>query len=207
MDMEDVLWVGGALLLGAIGVSIYNAASNEERESRNRWKEKRKEVELTIEEHQKRIDEHIAEARGSYDYNLLINLHYSPMMCANSAYKLLDDARDSLSGINKMLKKSKMEKKKLQKEIDSATEERSWALKRELIEKIKMVNELRRGLFDEREKLIQQKENFLHEVRRLNKQTRKLKEYIRDRCGEKGRNWYARLEERKRQHRLAERYC
>ena len=207
MDMEDALWVGGALLLGAIGISIYNAASDEEKESRNRWKEKRKEVELTIEEHQKRIDKHIAEAQGSYDYNLLINLHYSSMMCANRAYKLLDDARDSLSGINKMLRKSKAEKKKIQKEIDCASRERNWDLKKELIDKIKMVNELRQGLFDEREKIVQQKENFLYEVRMLNNQTRKLKEYIRDRCGEKGRDWYNRLEERKRQHKLAERYC
>ena len=207
MDMEDALWVGGALLLGAIGISIYNAASDEEKESRNRWKEKRKEVELTIEEHQKRIDKHIAKAQGSYDYNLLINLHYSSMMCANRAYKLLDDARDSLSGINKMLRKSKAEKKKIQKEIDCASRERDWGLKKELIDKIKMVNELRQGLFDEREKIVQQKENFLYEVRRLNNQTRKLKEYIRDRCGEKGRDWYNRLEERKRQHKLAERYC
>lgn len=207
MGMEDILWVGGALILGAIGVSIFNAASDEEKESGSRWKEKRKEIELTIEEHQKKIDKHIDNAQESYDYHFLVELHYSSMMCANSAYKLLDDARDSLSGINKMLKRSKNEKLNIQKGIDSTSEERNWEGKKEFINEVKMVNELRRGLFDERDKIISQKEKLLSDVKRLNNQTKKLKDHIREWCGDKGRDWYDRLEERRRNRRITEGYC
>jgi len=35
-----------------------------------------------------------------------------------------------------------------------------------------------------------------YELKRLNNQTRRLKLIIRDRCGQKGKDWYARLDER-----------
>jgi len=183
-----------------IGVGLkllYDSVSDDEYQARERWENKRVEVEKTIEEHQKNIDIHLQESQESYDFYFLNELHYSSVQISNSAYQLLDDSRTSFNGINKMLKKAKEQKKMLQNKLDSYKKEKNNHKVNEMKEELKMVNELRRNVFDDRDKLKLQKESFLSEVQRLNHQTRELKELIRDRCGAKGEDWYFRLEARK----------
>ena len=83
-------------------------------------KEKREEVEKTLEEHQANIQEHIKQAQSSYDFHLLTNLHYSSVKVADSAYKLLGDARDSIRGINTMLMNAKKHKLELEAQLQIA---------------------------------------------------------------------------------------
>ncbi len=175
---------------------IYDAVSSEEYEARERWEEKRENLERTIKEHQENIEKHIQEAQNSYDFHFLVDLHYSSSQVANSAYKLLNDARSSFSGMSKMLQKSKEQRTILQKELKKAESCHNKKKIYEIIEELKMINDLRKNIFDDREKIKKQKEQFLAEVKRLNNQTRKLKEFIRDRCEDGGREWYDRLEAR-----------
>lgn len=67
-----------------------------------------------------------------------------------------------------------------------------------------MVNELRKSVFDDKDKVKAQQASFLQEVQKLNNQTRELKECIRNRCGFKGVDWFNRLEERKKSRRSSE---
>ena len=46
--------------------------------------------------------------------------------------------------------------------------------------------------------LAEQKENQLTDIRQINQATREYKLYIRDHCGQKGRDWYERGVERAR---------
>jgi len=176
---------------------LYDAVSEEEYEARQRWEDKREEIERSIEEHQRNIEDHINQAQRSYDFHFLIDLHYSSMKVANSAYQLLDDAKSSFNGMSKMLKKSKEQRTALQSELEKAKKAKDKNAIHEVIEQLKMLNDLRKNVFADRDKVKVQKDQFLSEVKRLNNQTRELKEFIRDRCDDGGRKWYDRLEARK----------
>ncbi len=190
-----------------IGVGLkllYDAVSEEEYEARERWESKREEVEKSIEEHRRNIENHIQEAQRSYDFRFLVDLHYSSSQVANSAYQLLDDARKSFSGMSKMLKKSKEQRSALQQELEEDRRIKDRNKIHETIEQLKMVNELRKSVFEDRDRVKEQQTHFLSEVQRLNNQTKELKEFIRDRCDDGGQEWYDRLEARKRARRIAE---
>ena len=61
---------------------------------------------------------------------------------------------------------------------------------------VQSLYKLRETLFPDKDILKAQRDNFLAEVKRLNNQTRTLKEAIRDRTGSKGKDWYERLSAR-----------
>jgi len=185
-----------------VGKLVYDYFSNQEIEARKRWENKRKEVRRTVEEHQHNIEIHIQEVKSSYDFKLLTDIHYSSFIVANSAYKLLDDARTSLNAIGKIILKTKSEKNELLAKIKQVKTKEE---KKELIENLKLINELRTDLFNDKDKVKLQRDEFYNEVKRLNQQTNELKIFIKERCGRKGTDWFNRLEERIRIKRIPER--
>lgn len=71
------------------------------------------------------------------------------------------------------------------------------------LEKVKTINkdislnyDFRKSIIQDFEKVKKQRNNFLLQVRELNNKTHQLKECIRDNCGNGGKAWYARLENR-----------
>lgn len=177
---------------------LYSLVSNKVRKARIRWEKERINVEKSIIEHQKNIEEHIKQAQYSYDFHLLVDLHFSSLKVADIAYQLLDDARNSIDGLNKMLEKSKEQKNILQKKLEKARLEKNKKQIHDLIDQLKIINDMRTSFFNDRDLVKKQKSSLLIKVKRLNKQTRMLKEFIRDRCNYKGLDWYNRLEERKK---------
>jgi len=185
--------------VGLIGLKLlYDAMSDDEREARQRWEHKRREVESRIEEHQSTIDKHCAQAQSRYDFHFLRDLHYSSMRVADTAYQLLADAGSSIAGMNKMLQEAKAQKTLLQVRLDKARQENNKALIQDTSEQLKMVSELRKGIFTDKAKVKAQQSAFLKEVKKLNRQTSALKACIRDRCGNGGLVWFNQLEARKR---------
>jgi hypothetical protein len=73
--------------------------------------------------------------------------------------------------------------------------------RKELLSEIRSLNEFKTKVIEDHKTIKAQKDALYNEVVRLNNQTRNLKEAIRDRCGEKGRDWYTRLEQRKTERR------
>jgi hypothetical protein len=183
---------------------LYDAVTEDERGARRRWENKRAAVEKTIDEHRKNIEGNIARAQNSYNYHFLIDLHFSSAKVADSAYGLLDDARSSLDAMNKMLIKSKEQRAKLEYELENPRRPKDTRTVNELKEQLKIVSEIRKNVFEDRDKVQDQQETFFSEVKRLNIQTKELKNLIRDRCGYKGQEWYKRLEARKRARKLSE---
>jgi len=195
--MIPVIAVGGALKL------IYDASSSRERKARRRWERKRREVKRSVEEHRRNIENHIEQAQSSYNFHLLIDLHYSSVSTGNAAYRLLQDARSTITGMNRMLYESLKQRKALRTNFAKARSNRDRDEIHEIGEQLEMVRDLRKNLFSDRLKVSGQAEELLAEVRRLNSRTRTLKEYIRDRCGRGGIRWYERLEYRANLKRLA----
>ena len=193
--MNNIWLIGGAIVLSALGVTVYTL-NKEEEKSRQRWHKKRKEVKLTIEQHRQRIARHIEEATTTYNFHFLVNLHYSFVVCGNESYKFFNDARTTLKGLNKILYDTKIYKSELKNKLNQAKKENNYQLLKNIYKEIKLLNELRNQLFLERDQIKKQQEELLREVHRLNHQTHKLKILIKERCGEKGRQWYERLQKR-----------
>jgi hypothetical protein len=193
--------------IGVIGFGLKllsDVVSEDEYRAHSNWQAKRVEVEKSLSDHQANIETHINRAQHSYDFHFLTDLHYSSMQVANAAYTLLDDAKKSLSGINKMLVSAKEQREQLQQTLETARANKDKAAIHDTIEQLKMVNELRKSVFADRENIQQERTCLLDELQKLNNRTRELKDLIKNRCGNKGSDWHYRLEARKQQKRLAQ---
>jgi hypothetical protein len=183
--------------VGAVGAvaAIYSYFSSKERDAAERWARDRERVERTIEEHRHNIEANIAAAKASLDFKFLLDLHYSSFRVADEAYRLKSDASATLDTMGRMLDDARTRRDELHLQLrgDLSSSERN-ALRSE----IQMLNELRSSVRPRFQQVLDEKRVFASELSRLNEQTRALKVAIRDRCGQRGRDWYARLEERKR---------
>lgn len=192
----------------AIGLRlVYEVVSDEERQACLEWENKREQVKRTIESHQADIQEHICKAQTCYDFCKLVDLHHSSVIVANESYKLLKDSNESLSAMKKMLDESKKQINKLKKEkqekLNSLNTKKNNKSSHQYSKDVKAINknisllyDFRKSIFEDFEKVKQQRNNFFIKVRELNNKTHQLKEYIRVHCGNGGKVWYARLENR-----------
>lgn len=185
--------IAGLALVGA-GIWIYNELQEQAGAERERWRSKREEVQRSIEWHEAQIRDHLSHARESYDFKVLVDMHFSCMKVADQAYSLLKDARTSLEKIGEAIAKTKEQRDFLfnkKKTSNNKTE------KDEIQQEIASIQELRSKLFADKDEIKKQKDEFLSKVKDLNSKTHDLKISIRDRTGSKGQEWYARLEMRK----------
>ncbi len=189
--------IAGVALIGA-GVWIYNELQEQSSRERERWRSKRDEVQRSIEWHEEQIENHLDDARDSYDFKVLIDMHHSCVKVADQAYLLLKDARTSLDKIGEAIVKTKEQRGLLfsaKKEAKSKTE------RTELQEEIDSIQELRSKLFDDKDEIKKQRDEFQSKVKDLNHKTHMLKISIKERTGSRGIDWYERLEARKAQRR------
>ena len=73
---------------------------------------------------------------------------------------------------------------------------------KEYLTEIRSLNDFIGKVLEDKKTMESQRDGLLAEVKRLNAQTAELKAAIRDRCGEKGRDWHQRLEQRAQANRL-----
>ena len=186
-------WVVGALALFGVGTAaVLSSVSKDERDARERWATKHSEAERSVEEHILNIESHLRDAQSSYDFHFLTNLHFSSLRVADNAYGLLRDARTSLATMYQILDKI-TEQKNVQK---STLPTANFKEKKEIFSEISDLNKFKSSVLGDLAKVKPQKAHLFSEVKRLNEQTHSLKIAIRDRCGERGRDWFARLEAR-----------
>ena len=195
--------VGGSLV-GSVIALIRAATSESEREARGRWEETRRDVEKSVKKSRKSIEKHVTQAKKSYDLRVLVDDHYSFVQAADAAHKLLDDARSSLHGINKMIKVARERRTFLRDKLEEAIPGKNKALIHDVEQELEEILKTRQSFFNDRNKIEKQKASFLKEVQRLNNRMRKLRKLIQDRHGIKGLELCNRLEERTRKKRLLE---
>lgn len=192
-----MLWLAVPVAIGGAAGALYAYFSEKAGESRRQWESKRQELHLTIEDHRARIQQHIQKARTSADFHFLADLHHSSHLVADEAYKQYRNSKKCLSAMHDMANQAYEKKEEYKKKLD-AKPEPSKEHREEILGEINRLNDLRFTTYDEIEKLEEERNHFLSKVKSLNKQTRRLKLAIRDRCGRKGRDWYERLEARTR---------
>ena len=185
--------LAGVALVGA-GIWIYNELQEQSAAERERWRSKREEVERSIEWHEEQIEKHLDEARQSYDFKVLVDMHYSCVKVADQAYSLLQDARKSLDKISEAIVKTKEQRAIL---FQRKKEAKDSSIKTEIQEEINSIQQLRTSLFDDKDEIKKQRDTFQERVKDLNSKTHTLKMNIKERTGTKGVEWYERLEARK----------
>ena len=186
-------FIAGAVLIGA-GLLIYNELQEQAGTERERWRSKRAEVQRSIEWHEEQIRDHLSHARASYDFKVLVDMHFSCMKVADQAYALLKDARKSLDKLGEAIQKTKEQRDFLFEKKKSA---KNTSEKTEIQQEISSIQELRSKLFADKDEIKKQRDEFLEKVKDLNSKTHDLKISIKERTGSKGQDWYARLEARK----------
>ena len=158
------------MVVGVVA-AIMSSASEGEKNARRNWESKREEVKKTVEEHRKNIETHLQKAQQSYDFHFLVDLHFSSHRIADSAYSLLNDARDSLGATIRILNQAFSKKNELKSKLEISTRE----LKNEYLTEIRSLNEFIGKVLEDKKTMESQKDGLHIEVKRLNAQTAELK--------------------------------
>jgi chromosome segregation ATPase len=193
-----MFWIVAPIVAVGVVAAIMSSASEGERVARRNWESKREEVKKTVEEHRRNIETHLRKAQQSYDFHFLTDLHFSSHRVADSAYKLLNDARESFGATIRILNQAFTKKNELKSKLETSDREQ----KKEYLTEIRSLNDFIGKVLEDKKTMESQRDGLLAEVKRLNAQTAELKAAIRDRCGEKGRDWHQRLEQRAQANRL-----
>lgn len=190
-----IWWLVAAAVVGVIGVAngILNRLRNTASAERQRWHNEYQKVERTIVYYDQQIQQKIREAQYTVDFHQLTQLHFESMKTADHAYQLLSDSRKALDAIGDAIKSAKDEKDRLIAEKHGT---RDYYRRSQLEQEISALISLRTQLFPDKDQLKAQRDHFHTQVKNLNAHTHDLKIAIRDRCGEKGQDWYLRLEDR-----------
>ncbi|MEG6276153.1 hypothetical protein UXO72_23655 [Enterobacter hormaechei] len=188
--MSDILF--GIIAVG-VGLYIMNELDERAGEQRRRWDYKREEVKRTIEEHQGNVELYFQNRNAIYNFHILVDKHYSCMQVANEAYSLLKDAKVVSDSTYDAINKLKTHRNNLFENKKSANNSND---KRIIQEEINLIGEMIKELYDDLNKNKLEKDDLYKKVKDFNAKTRALKLTIRDQTGQKGYDWYTRLEHR-----------
>jgi len=175
---------------GIIGIAdvILNHLQATAAQERQRWENEYKVVET-------QIQQKLQEDQYTVDFQVLTNLHFESMKIAGHAHGLLEDSRIALKAIGEAIVETAKEKNRLiaEKRSISFNQSRANALEQEINALIGLNNHL----IPDKDQIKIQRDHFESQVTEFNSRTHTLKLAIRDRCGEKGQDWYKRLEARR----------
>ena len=180
-------------IAGLVVAGIVALASEEEASARSNWENKYQGAKDEVENLSRNIERHLSETRSAYDFYVLNEYYYSSFRSADNAYNLLKDSRTSLSSLKNMIDAANQKRREISKRLESKM---SREAKTEHIGELRNLTEFRDALQRDFNKVLAQKRDFSDEVMRLNQQTEKLKTAMHERCGSKGREWYANLQQR-----------
>lgn len=182
--------------LSAIGGALYEKYfSDKEKRAKKKWQENRIEFEKYISEQEVEISRYTSRANSELDFHTLTNMHFTSMKIADQAYNLFDYSKIYLDAMNRNLKTTSERKQKILLLFNSKIK---YSKKLKLTDELKEIDEMRIQLFKDKDVLNSQTNSLKTRLKSFNKRTSSLKYKIRDYCGEKGKDWYKRLEQRKK---------
>ena len=140
----------------------------------------------------------IAERRANYaknqDFYKHIELHHASHLTADALYKELDNHKKIVDIFRNKQQTFGQCIGELKRQRDTATGTKKQDIREQL-------QQMRTQFIEAKDQLVmlaEEKERKLVELRQINQATREYKLYIRDHCGDKGRDWYERGLERAR---------
>lgn len=190
------MWLLTAVaVVGAVGVTsrILKKLNDSAGKQRQRWQSEYKKTQQEVQYYNQQIQRKVQEAQWTVDFHQLTQLHFNSMKTADHAYSLLADARKCLDEIGLAIRDAGKEKNRL---IAQKKNTYDYQTKHNLQQEIDMLVQLRNHLFPDKDQLKLERDEFQRQVKEFNAKTHNLKLTIRDRCGERGLDWYQRLEGR-----------
>ncbi len=182
------------IAIGAASVALLWLANEADKKKKN-WEKNYQQHKDDIEAFNDIIESKIKSANSYIDFEEYIKLHYQSFSVANEKKLLLDDERDSIKAIGQTIMMLKTNKIDIEKNI---LQEKDSIKLNNLKEELRSVKSTRKILFDDQDTLKNQRNSLSGTLKKFNENTRQLKFIIRDNTGERGLNWYKRLESRKR---------
>lgn len=182
------------VLIGVgVAVGIVALLNSESQSAKREWQSRRDDLAFEVSYQRKRIKDHYERSQNNVQFHHLVNEHYKSVQLANIAYGLLSNCQAIIDSHRDAIGKLKTHRNALKAVLDGATKAERKDIFAELAELKKALD----PLYVELERYNAEKSQFLENVRGLNHETAHLKKMIRDTTGQKGREWYLRLEERK----------
>lgn len=159
--------------------------------------EKREREYARLEREKRAYMQRLAQQKRRHDeyafYQEQIHAHHSAVQVANAMYKLYQQGKEMENSVSQQLKNQGQVIADLKQQRAMASGEN----KRVIVEQLQQVREIFQRLKDELNTHRQDNQVLLADVRALNAKAREHKEFIRLNTGRFGREWYARLEQRK----------
>jgi len=180
-------------IAGLVIAGIVALASEEEVSARQNWENKYQGAKDEVDQLRRDIERHLGNNRLSYDFYALNDYYYASFRAADSAYQLLTDSRTSLASLKRMIGAANQKRRAIDLQLKGALDRE---VKAEQIRELRNLTQFRDALQVEFNLVLDQKRDFANAVERLNAQTSNIKAAMRERCGSKGREWYANLENR-----------
>lgn len=183
-------WVLG--IAAAVGVVAW--LSNEEQNACASYNLSSRRLSEETAQRQQQIAERRANYEKNQDFYEHIELHHASHLTADALYKELENHKKIVAIFRAKQQSFGKCIGELKKQRDAATGSQKQAIREQLQQMREQFNEAKEYLV----MLAEEKERKLIQIRQINQSTREYKLYIRDYCGQKGRDWYERGIERVR---------
>ncbi len=181
------------IAVAGIATAAYAWLSNEDQSAMNSYHSSSRQLAREVAERQGQLNSYKQANRATQDFYRHIKLHYNSVLTANNCYKFYDVQKQMLTMLSARIDIQIKQIIELKKQRDEA----SGSVKAQIREQLNAVRESLKQAKNERSNIKQQKEALFSELRDINHKTRELKLYLRDHCGQKGRDWYQRGLERR----------
>ena len=188
--------IGAAVIGGMAGVLIASFIEDTAKE-RERYNRAVVEYEQNIQLLRRDIAAAKEAARRSIfsdGFKTLVGYHRASVQCANKSYKVKQY-------INNIIKETYDQINKVKRDMDNLyaktkNKDIPYSERQECYNTLSQLKIVKSYMYDRQNEQIKEREKLLEKVRAFNNETHDLKLFIRDNCGNGGRVWYDRLEER-----------
>lgn len=176
-----------------IGAAILFRLNAETKTQHERWERKGGQLRRESAQQRARIQAALKNTADYQEYKKYIEMHHASKQTADQAFELYASTKKVLDGLYEQLKFSG-------EKIGILKQQRQDAIgveKEQLQQTLKQQRDIHAQIKDAIADHKAERENFLQELRALNKATAQLKQHIRLHTGKPEREWFARLEQRR----------
>lgn len=182
------------LLAGAVAVgAVLYLLDSETKSQHERWQRKSKQLSRETAAQRARIQAAIQNSAEYQEYRKYVEMHQASKQTADQAFELYKGSKTVLKGLYAQLKCSGEQIGQLKQQRQTLTGQDKVQVQEMLQQQREIHAQIKAAI----ETYKVESENFLQEVRALNEATAQLKQYIRFNTGKLGREWFARLEQRR----------
>ena len=183
-------WVIGAV--AAVGIIAW--LNNEEQTACANYYASSRRLSTETSQRQQQIAKRRANYEKNQDFYVHTELHHASHLTADALYKELDNHKKIVAIFRDKQQSFGQCIGELKQQRDAAEGAQKQAIRERLQQMREQLNTTKEYLI----MLAEEKERKLIDIRQINQATREYKLYIREHCGEKGRDWYERGIERAR---------